>query len=139
MQRLTRKAQARSVESRRGTAAVEAALCLPIIITLIVGSIEASNAIYLKQTATIAAYEAVKVASSQEGTTADAEAAANAVLSSRSIDSGTVVITPSVDGNTAQGTLIKVVVRIPLKKNRVGISKFFTNEKMRAVVFMTRT
>lgn len=126
-------------QNRRGTAAVEAAFCLPVIITLIVGSIEASNAIYLKQTATIAAYEAVKIASGQEGTTAAAEAAANAVLNSRNISSATVSVSPSVDGDTEQGTLITVVVTIPLANNRVGITKFFTNEEMKATVFMTRT
>ena len=126
-------------QKRRGTAAVEAAFCLPVIVTLIVGSIEATNAIYLKQTATIAAYEAVKIASSQEGTTADAEAAANAVLNGRNISGATVSVSPSVDSNTAQGTLITVVVTVPLANNRVGITKFFTNEEMKATVFMTRT
>ena len=85
-------------QKRRGTAAVEAAFCLPVIITVIVGSIEASNAIYLKQTATIAAYEAVKIASGQEGTTANGRSSCQCSFNRKKYFSGaTVSVSPSVD------------------------------------------
>ena len=45
---------------RRGVAAVEFAVCLPVIILLVFGAIEASSFIFLKQSLNVAAYEGIR-------------------------------------------------------------------------------
>ena len=51
----------RSVRRRqRGMAAVEFAVCLPVLVLLVFGAIEASSFIFLKQALTVAAYEGVR-------------------------------------------------------------------------------
>ena len=46
--------------TRRGVAAVELAVCLPVIILLVFGAIEASSFIFLKQSLNVAAYEGIR-------------------------------------------------------------------------------
>ena len=49
---------------RRGSAVVELAICLPIVMALVWGTIELSNSIFLKQTITSAAHEGALVGTS---------------------------------------------------------------------------
>ncbi|MFG0265013.1 MAG: TadE/TadG family type IV pilus assembly protein [Rhodopirellula sp. JB055] len=71
--------------SRSGVATVEFAVCLPILILLVFGSIEASSMIFLKQSLNVAAYESTREAIRDGRSNADAEARARAVLDSRGI------------------------------------------------------
>ena len=48
--------------NRRGIAAVELAVCLPVIVLLVFGSIEASSFIFLKQSLNVSAYEGIREA-----------------------------------------------------------------------------
>lgn len=45
-------------QSRCGTAATEMAIAMPLLITLVFGSIEIANAVFLRQSLNMAAYEA---------------------------------------------------------------------------------
>jgi Flp pilus assembly protein TadG len=55
------KWQRRRAGLRTGAAALEAAISVPLIVTIIFGAIELSNAIFLRQSLNMAAYEAAKV------------------------------------------------------------------------------
>ncbi len=46
---------------RRGVAAMETAVCLPFIAVMIFSGVELSNAVFLKQSINLAAYEAAKL------------------------------------------------------------------------------
>ncbi len=106
-----------AVRRRTGAAAVELAVCLPILASLIFGSIEASNSIFLQQALTIASYEAGSVASAIGGDSDTATNQANAVLSAFGIKSATVTITPAVTSDTPIGTIIVVTCSAPLSAN----------------------
>ena len=102
---------------RAGAADVEFAVCLPLVVGVVFGSIELSNAILVKQALTSAAYEAGNVVSAVGGTSDDAVARANAVLSGFRIKSATVSISPTVDSNTTTGTVIVITCSAPMKVN----------------------
>lgn len=70
---------------RSGVATVEFAVCLPVLILLVFGSIEASSMIFLKQSLNVAAYESTREAIRDGRSNADAEARARAILDSRGI------------------------------------------------------
>ena len=55
--RISSKQCKRHRRTRRAVAAVEFAVCLPVIIMLVFGAIEASSFIFLKQSLNVAAYE----------------------------------------------------------------------------------
>ena len=102
---------------RRGAAAVEFAICLPILTVLVLAVIEASNAVYVQQAITSAAYEASNVVSASGGTASDAQTRANSVLNSLGIKSASVSITPAVTSSTPLGTQISVTCSAPLSAN----------------------
>lgn len=112
--RLTRRRRALT-----GLAAVEFALCLPLMMAMTFGVVEASNAIFLQQALTSAAYEAANVASAVGGTSANAQTRASAVLTSLGVRSGTVTITPTVTAQTAVGTTIVITCSAPLSANSI--------------------
>ena len=64
---------------REGAAVVEFAVCLPLVILIVLGTIEAGSLLFLKQTLVQAAYEGAKVAIAT-GDTDQVEAVVDAVL-----------------------------------------------------------
>ena len=110
---------------RSGLAAVEFALCAPLLMILVFGSIEASNAIYLRQAMTIASYEAAQIASSYGGTDAAAIQRANEVLATCNIQGATVTVFPSITPMTKAGSPIQVTIKAPSNSNSIGPAWFF--------------
>lgn len=103
--------------SRAGIAVVEFAVCLPILMAMVMGVIEASNAVFLQQALTSAAYEAANVASAIGGTSAEATTRANAVLTALGVKNSSVSISPTVTTATPIGTTIVVTVSAPFASN----------------------
>lgn len=102
---------------RRGIAGVECAVCLPLVMLLVLGTIEASNAIFVQQALTSAAYEGANIASVKGGTTQLAESTAKNVLTTMKISNAKITITPAVTSQTPVGTLVQVTCTAPLKGN----------------------
>ena len=125
-------------KNRRGTASVELAVCLPVIVAFVFGGIETVNAIFLKQGLTIAAYEAAKIASLRGGTQADAELRGNSVLSDRGFSGSNLTISPEVDSSTASGTKITVTATAPANANAIAPVMYYGNTTLRAEVSMVR-
>ena len=80
--------------ARSGAVTVEFAVCLPMILALVFGSIEAANAVFLQQALTVAAYEAGNVASAMGGSSDSAMAQASAVFQALGVKSATVTVSP---------------------------------------------
>lgn len=123
---------------RSGLAAVEFALTLPLLMILVLGSIEASNAIFLRQAITIAAYETAQVASAFGGTEAEAKTRGNEILTSYEIDGSTIAISPTIDASTAPGTKIQVTITAPSNANSIGPNWFFRDGTYERVFTMYR-
>lgn len=102
--------KARREQTRRGVAATEFAVCLPILLVLIIGTIEACSMIYLKQTLTAAAYEGIRSSLVAGSTTADVEAACRRVLDPRNVQNATITITPANYSSQPEQTWITVRV-----------------------------
>lgn len=107
------------VLGRCGVAAAEMAVSLPLLMAMAFGSIEATNAIYVKKALVEAAYEAGNVASSVGGTSNVAVSRAQGVCTLMGVKSVTVTVSPSVTNNTATGTSIKVTCTTTLGANSV--------------------
>jgi Flp pilus assembly protein TadG len=81
------------------------------------GSIEATNAIFLKDRLTSAAYQGARAATTPGQTSAGATTVASNVLTQFSISGGQVTITPTVTASTATGTQVTVSVTAPFSSN----------------------
>ena len=102
---------------RKGTATVELAVCLPILVIIAFGSIETTNVIFLKDRLTSAAYEGARSATTPGQTTAGATTAATNVLTQFRISGGSITITPAVTASTTTGTQVTVTVTAPFGSN----------------------
>ncbi len=79
-----------SARRRRGMAVVEMAFCLPVIVLIIFGGIQAANLIFLKQAVTEAAYEGALFGSKAEATQSETLSRVQAILDARNIEGTTI-------------------------------------------------
>lgn len=118
-------AQRPSSGKRRGVAATEFAVCLPVIVLLVLGMIECCTMIFLKQSLTIAAYEGVRTALENEASGADVRRTSQQILAQRRVRRGTVRISPNNVQSITPGEFITVTVSAPANRNSVIPGSFF--------------
>lgn len=123
--------------NRRGVAAVEFAVCLPVIVLLVFGSIEASSFIFLKQSLSVACYEGIREASKAEGTDADAVERARAILDSRGVNDFDIRFPAGVD-DLERGEQVVCEVSAPTRTNSPLAGEFVTNRNLTARVVMLK-
>ncbi|MCA9088986.1 MAG: pilus assembly protein [Planctomycetaceae bacterium] len=128
----------KSSTARCGAALVELAICLPILLIITFGSIEAANSISLKQALTEVAYEAARIAVAQGRTEQDARTRATEILAARNIDNATVEISPKIKSTTKPGTEVTVTISAPAESGSVAPQWYFRGTTMSATVVMVR-
>lgn len=102
---------------RRGTATVELAICLPLIVLVAMGAIEGASLIFLKQNLTQSAYEGAKLAITRGATNAAVVQATQQVLVGRTLDRARVETRPRNIASARRGELITVRVVAPSDSN----------------------
>lgn len=117
---------------------VELAVCLPLILMLTFGAIEAANAIFLKQSLVTAAYEAARAATSINGTEADGKKKFEEVLQVRGVQKAQITFSPAIDSKLKLGTAVTVTVTAPANSNSVGPQWYMKNATIKAAVVMPR-
>lgn len=98
---------------RRGTATVELSICLPLFFTVLFGSIEASNLIYLRGSLCLASYEAARQAVSLNATHQEITTRAEQLLRSRGISNPTITFNPGDMTTVSSGEPVSVTVSVP--------------------------
>jgi Flp pilus assembly protein TadG len=96
---------------------VEFAMTLPLLVLIMLGTIEACSMIYLKQNLQIAAYEAARAALVMKSSAAVVNTTAKRFLDDRRVRNATVTITPSTFATEAVGTWITVKIEAPSNDN----------------------
>ncbi|MEM9586674.1 MAG: TadE/TadG family type IV pilus assembly protein [Planctomycetota bacterium] len=136
---LLRTANATRARSRRrGAAAIEFAVCLPVIVLLVFGSIEASSFIFLKQSLCVAAYEGCREAIRAESTNATARSRATTILNSRGVTGFDIQFPNGAVANADRGDEIVVVVTAPTNTNSPLAGDYITNRVLNARVVMVK-
>jgi len=123
---------------RRGTAMVEVAVCLPVIIILVFGSIELAHYIHLKQDLTICAYEAAKVAAKEGKSQQDVLNRFNEIVIAKKLQNVTLSIAPNLNGHLVPGDQITVIATAPAESNKVMPVRYFQGRNLSATVVMVR-
>lgn len=124
--------------SRKGIAVVEFAVCLPILLIVVFGSVEACNAIYLKQAATASAYEAVRVATGSGGTKIAGQTRGEEILSARGISNASLTFSPVDESSWNRGVAISALVSVPASNNLGGINLFFQGKQLQSTIVMIK-
>jgi len=109
-----------------------------MLIVLVIGSIEAANTIFLKQSMTIASYEAAKIAASPQGTPAFANLRCTEVLASRGVNDFTLTFSPTLTAATPRGTRVTVTLTVDSDTAIVGPLHFFSGKTLQTQVDMVR-
>jgi len=117
---------------RRGTALVEFAICLPLLTVLLLGTIEASSMIFLKQSLTIAAYEGARTALRPGATAAGVIADCTQITTDRGLHDVTVTLTPDNLTNLPAGDFITVQVSAPCESNSLFATWFYKSQVLSA-------
>ena len=132
---------------RRGAAVVEFAVCLPVLLVLVIGAIECTTMIFIKQSLNVVAYEGIRTAIRPAATSTDVATRCQAVITERGLQQcvvtigettssrvtnadGTITITeavrPVTDLSTInRGTELAVVVTVPSAANAAMPLRFF--------------
>lgn len=103
--------------NRNGAAVTELAVCMPIFVTCVFGTLEICSGIYLRQTLTISAYEGARAAGFYGSSPGEATVAAMKILTDRGITGGNVTFDPPNPEDTLAGTMITARVSAPTNKN----------------------
>lgn len=107
----------RRFANRRAAAAAELAICLPLIVFLLLASLEACSMIFLDHSLTIASYEGVRVAINYDGTNSAVLAKCNQIIDQRDVEGASVSISPSDVSNVPRGQPITITVTAPCDDN----------------------
>ena len=123
---------------RSGTATVELAVCLPVIILLVFGAIEAASFIFLKQSLHVAAYEGIRVAIRSGSDNASGESSAVNILTSRRVEDFTVTFPTGESSQLERGDEVIIEVSAPTQSNSPLAGQFVSNRVLTARVVMVK-
>jgi hypothetical protein len=125
--------------TRKGVAAVEFAVCLPILIMLIVGMNEICSALYLKEQVTVAAYEGGRVGVQRGSTDAVVTDYIKHLLDERGIqyDGNVVQISNPGFNNAATMEHVTITVTVPLANNSIT-GNYITDQNISANVTLRK-
>ncbi len=123
---------------RRAVAATEFAVALPLLMLLLLGSIEAANVIQLQQAIQLTAYETAMCATSSKGSSSKALARGAAVLQAFQVAGATIDIQPPITPGVQAGSSIRITVTAPCDANAISPPWFFRGKTLSAQVQMAR-
>jgi hypothetical protein len=128
----------RTNPNRRGVAATELAVCLPVIVLLVLGTIECCTMIFLKQSLTVAAYEGVRMGIRPNASAADVQTTCDGILKDRRVQGGAVEVTPNNISSAEIGEFIDVTVSAPASRNSIIPGSFFRGKTLSATASMMK-
>lgn len=123
-------------KARLGGAMVELAVCLPMLMSLTMGSLETCRFLYVKQSAKIAAYECARLGIVPGATEEDVRDLCTVVLQNRKLKNFEVYFHPSDLSALVYGSPLTVTVDLPLPDNMPMGSWFFSEKRLVQTVQM---
>ena len=121
-----RRTRARHNSLREGVAATEFAVCLPVLVLLMLGVIETSTMVFLKQSLEVAAYEGAHMGVMPDSERSDVIDICEAILTDRRVNGATIDVVPADLGSVAPGDFFEVRVSAPTNANAILPLNFFS-------------
>ncbi|MEX2316680.1 MAG: TadE family protein, partial [Pirellulales bacterium] len=119
-------------------AAAELAICLPLIVFLLLASLEACSMIYLDHGLSIASYEGVRVAINYDSTNVAVRARCDQIINNRGIVGATVAIVPANVAMVERGERIKITVSAPCNANAIVPPWFYGGKTLTCSTTMVK-
>ncbi len=124
--------------TRRAAAAAELAICLPLIVFLLLASLEACSMIFLDHSLTITSYEGVRVAINYDGTNAAVLARCNQIITDRGVTGASVAISPTNVANASRGDHVTITVSAPCNANALLPLWFYSGKTLASSTTMVK-
>lgn len=123
-------------DRRRGIAVVELAVCLPVLVLILLSTIEACVMLQLQQNVTITAYEGARIGIIPGIEASAVQAQCQMLLDDRNISGYTITMDPADPTTMQDGDLFTVTVEADCGANSVIGSVFFENRTITESVVM---
>ena len=123
---------------RKGVAAVELAVCLPVIVVLVFAAIESCSMIFITQALHCATYEGVRAAILPTADNQQVIQRTQQILDGHGIKGTTITLVPSDVSNADPGQLVRVRVRTSCDANRISPSFFFGGRNVEVQTTMVK-
>lgn len=123
-------------QSRSGVAVSELAVCLPVVVLVVFGTIEICSMIFLTQSLRVCAYEGARVALVPGAQAGNVEGSCQAFLTSRGIKSTTLSIVPRDFHRRPYGTTVTVSVTADCAANSLLPPWFYAGRTVNGTVRM---
>jgi Flp pilus assembly protein TadG len=132
------RSRRRRIMPRKAAAAAELAICLPLMVMLVLGSIETCSMIYLRHSLTIASYEASRVAIDFDGTSTAARARCQEILDARAVVDADVDLEPDNVADVPRGQTIAITVSAPCDSNNIIPAWFYGGKTLSHTMTMVK-
>jgi Flp pilus assembly protein TadG len=123
---------------RHGVAATELAVCMPVIVLIVLATIEACAMIFLQQSLSVAAYEGARVSLAPGAQASNVEAQCQLILDDRDVRGAQINVSPGDIPGAAAGTWINVETSAPFAQNSLVGGWLFGNRTLTASVQMVK-
>lgn len=117
---------------------VEFAVCMPLLSILALGSVEVSNAIFLKQALVASAYAGACQSVKANSTTASTLSTAKSALEFRSIKNASITISTGTVEAVGRGQPITITVSAPISSNSTFIGHVMPHRVLSASTTMVK-
>jgi hypothetical protein len=124
--------------SRHGVAATELAVCMPVIVLIVLATIEACAMIFLQQSLSVAAYEGARVSLAPGAQASNVVAQCQLILDDRDVRGAQIDVSPGDVPGAAAGTWIDVETSAPFAQNSLVGGWLFGNRTLTASVQMVK-
>ncbi len=121
---------------RLGVAAVELAICMPVVVLLVVSTIEACSMVFLKQSLAIAAYEGARTAIIPNATSEQVQATCKQILKDRNVIDATITVKPANITILKPGDLVDVTISATCGANSIIPNKFYRGKTLSSTASM---
>jgi hypothetical protein len=111
---------------------------MPVIVLIVLATIEACAMIFLQQSLSVAAYEGARVALAPGAQSSHVTAQCQQILDDRDVNAATVNVSPGDIPGAAAGTWISVETSAPFSKNSLVGGWLFSNRTLTAAVHMVK-
>jgi hypothetical protein len=120
----------------RGVAAAELAVCLPVVVLIVLATIEACSALFLKQSLTVASYEGVRTALAERNVPGSVQTACNQILKDRKVQGAKITIKPNDLTKLKPGDYVDITISAPCNSNSVVPATFYRGKTLTATASM---
>lgn len=115
---------------KSGIAAVELAVCLPILLLVAVAAIETCGMLYVSQTLKIASFEGARIGVVPDAEAENVEFQCDTLLQDRGVKGYTISLSPTDPGTLNEGDYFRVIIEADYSQNSLLGGMIFGNRTL---------